>query len=139
MYDTNVYAYNTYFYTGGNLLQTDVHFIYPAFAFTNSCIVYGHYFIPLLDPPGAFYVTVKSQQEASELIFKALSDLWPLLVIGLLMAILAGFVAWLMETWNNKIEFPRPFIRGWLEGEFYVSISNSSYQILTNNSGIKLF
>ena len=101
------------------MLQTDVHFIYPVFAYTKSRIVYGHYFIPLLDPPGAFYITVKSRQEASELISKALNELWPLLVIGLLMAIVAGFVAWLMETWNNNEEFPRPFLRGWFEGEFY--------------------
>ena len=109
------------------MLQTDVHFIYPVFAYTKSRIVYGHYFIPLLDPPGAFYVTGKNQHEASEIIFKALDDLWPLLVIGLLLAIFAGFCAWLMETWNNEKEFPRPFLRGWFEGEIYVLHYNESF------------
>ena len=51
------------------------------------------------------------------------SNLWPLFLLSMLMVILAGFLAWLTETWSNEEEFPRPFIRGWFEGswQYYLS------------------
>ena len=99
-----------------DVLQSDSDFIYPVFAFTKSHIVYGQYFVPLLDPPGAFYVTARKHFSAGELALKCL-NLWPLLAMCIFMSIIAGFIGWLLDTWNNSEEFPRPFLRGWFEGD----------------------
>ena len=40
-----------------------------------------------------------------------------------LMAIVAGFVCWSLETWSNEVEFPREFLRGWREGLWWAFIS----------------
>ena len=55
--------------------------------------------------------------------FKSCLDLYPLIVISLLMAVISGFVAWLMETWNNVEEFPRPFLSDWFDGFWWAFVS----------------
>lgn len=49
--------------------------------------------------------------------------MWPLLVICLMLVLVSGFIAWLIETWNNEEEFPREFLIGWLEGTWWSFIS----------------
>ena len=100
----------------GKVLQSSDDFIYPVFAYTKSEIVYGHYFVPVLDPPGAFYVTKKNEFNLTKLVNRCLS-LWPILAMCFFMSIIAGFVGWLLDTWSNWEEFPRPFLRGWFEGK----------------------
>ena len=106
----------------GTALKSGAAFIFPVFSYANSEIVYGHYYIPLYDTPGAFYVTAKQHFNLSDLVNRCFS-LWPLLAICIFMAIIAGWIAWLLDTWSNKEEFPRVFFRGWFEGEN----SNSYY------------
>ena len=50
-------------------------------------------------------------------------DLYPLIIICFLMAVISGFCAWILETWHNKDEFPRPFVIGWFEGFWWSFIS----------------
>ena len=35
----------------------------------------------------------------------------------MLMAVVAGFVTWVLETWTNEKEFSRLFWIGWFEGK----------------------
>jgi hypothetical protein len=39
------------------------------------------------------------------------------------MAVISGFIVWIMETWGNEEEFPRPFLIGWFEGFWWSFIS----------------
>ena len=87
-------------------------FIFPILGHRYSKRLDGHFFIPLIEPPGAFYVTPKHKIDVKKLIWNCL-ELWPLLMICVIMAAIAGFIAWLFETRSNKEEFPRPFMRGW--------------------------
>ncbi len=50
-------------------------------------------------------------------------QMWPLLVICLLWAIVAGFFMWLFETRHNPEQFPRPFMSGLFEGFWWSFIS----------------
>ena len=100
----------------GSLKTAD--FVYPVFGETRSNLVYGYYFIPLIHPPGVFYVTVKKHFHLSHLIYQCL-QLWPLLVTCIALALLAGFVVWCLETRKNRKRFPRSFFRGWFEGVWF--------------------
>ena len=86
-------------------------FIFPVLGHQNSKRLHGHFFVPLIEPPNAFYVTPKHKVDVDKLILNCF-ELWPLLVMCVVLAAIAGFIAWLFETRNNKEEFPRPFIRG---------------------------
>ena len=44
-------------------------------------------------------------------------SMWPLLVVCVMWAIVAGFFIWVFETYGNKEEFPRPFLVGLFEGK----------------------
>lgn len=45
------------------------------------------------------------------------------------MALISGFIAWIMETWTNEKEFPRPFHIGCFEGFWwgFVSMTTVGY------------
>ena len=89
-----------------------------------SCVnqLYGFWFISLHDVPSAYYVT-KSQHLPLKEMLKQFYQFWQLLCICLLLAVLAGFIAWVLETPGNKDEFPRPFFIGLFEGFWWSFIS----------------
>ena len=86
-------------------------FIFPVLGHRNSKRLHGHFFVPLIETPNALYVTPKHRVEMEKLILNCF-ELWPLLVMCVTLAAIAGFIAWLFETRSNKEEFPRPFVRG---------------------------
>ena len=98
------------------------HFIFPALGRSTAKKLYGYYFIPLIEPPSIYYVTLKGDSVMANLIMKCL-DMWPLLINCSFMVAIAGFLGWLMETWGNTDDFPRPFINGWFEGIWWAYIS----------------
>ena len=105
------------------LVMGTAHFIYPVLASTEPfTVVYGHSFIPLLDPPGAFYIAKKQRIQLSRLVQNCF-QLWPLLLLTIFMSAISGFLVWVFETRDNAEEFPRPFLRGWLEGIWWSFIS----------------
>lgn len=91
------------------------HFVYPVLARAAAHRLYDYYFIPVVTPPSIYFVTERDDQILLHLI-NACLDMWPLLVVVTLMIAIAGFVGWLLETWGNEGEFPRPFLKGWFEG-----------------------
>ena len=79
--------------------------------------MFGFHFIPVFEIPSAYYFTLKESKKklAVKLVMSCL-NLWPLLVICLLMALISGCIAWIIEKWENVKEFPRPFLVGIREG-----------------------
>ena len=95
---------------------------------SSAVTLYSFYFLPVIYAPSVFYITHKGVPILQRLFTSCLS-LYPLIVICLLMAVISGFMAWIMETWNNEEEFPRPFFIGWFEGFWwgFVSMTTVGY------------
>ena len=100
-------------------------FVYPILGPTSADELYGFYFIPIINVPSACYITWIDESPSETLLdlVTACANLWPLLVICLLMALISGFIAWIMETWVNVEEFPRPFYIGLFEGFWWSFVS----------------
>ena len=87
--------------------------------------MHGYYFIPVLQPGDAIYVT----RDENNISILSLLRLYPVIIITLLMTVIAGFFAWILETWRNMEEFPRAFFIGWFEGFWwsFVSMTTTGY------------
>ena len=100
------------------------HLVFPILGRTGSRRLYGYYFLPTLDVPGGYYITEKrSKQEVLRRLVASCGNLWPLLVIILLLSMIVGFLIWIMETWVNKEEFPRSFFIGLFDGFWWSFVS----------------
>lgn len=87
-----------------SIITSDI--VYPILGRHDQDRLYGHYFIPTFDLPTAYLFTQeKSKEKMVEQIVNACIDLWPLLVICILAAIIAGFLLWSMETRYNYFLF----------------------------------
>lgn len=98
------------------------HFVFPVYGNPNAVRLHGHYFIPFIEPPSFYYVTRRSNAAILHFLLSCI-HLWPIVVICLLMAAIAGFFCWIMETWNNRDEFPRSFVSGWFAGWWWSVIA----------------
>ena len=94
-------------------------FVYPILASATTTRLHGFYYLPYRDVPEVLYITRIHGWDFLE----SLSELFPLMIISLLFAVISGFIAWIIETWSNKDEFPRPFAIGWFEGFWWSFIS----------------
>lgn len=105
------------------LQQSDI--IYPVPSRSSLVTeLHGFHYIPVFNIPSAYYFTIrKSDKQMTMKMIMDCLDMWPLLVICMLMAIIAGFIGWLIETWANEDEFPRPFIKGLIDGFWWSFIS----------------
>ena len=98
--------------------------IYPVFGSQSSSQLYGHWFIPFMEaPPGLYIVKLKSRTDMTLEVMGSITGVWPLIIIVLILALLAGFVAWLFELGYNTEEFPESFVAGLLNGFWYAYIS----------------
>ena len=105
-----------------NPLNMKSHFVFPLLGRTSAEKLYGYHFIPLIEPPSIYYVTLKGTNPMVHLIKQCL-QMWPLIVNCFFMVIIAGSLGWFMETWGNKDDFPRPFLLGWFEGVWWAFIT----------------
>ena len=103
--------------------KTDIVFPIPA----ESKLIdelHGFQYIPLFDVPSAFYITLRaSDEELTRGMIEGCLSNWPLLIICILLALIAGFVGWILETWSNREEFPRCFPLGLWEGFWWSFVS----------------
>lgn len=98
--------------------------IYPVPAQKQTNELYDRYFIPVYNVPPAYYFTLKkSNKDMAINIVQGCTKMWPLLAVCILMSLIAGFFGWIMETWSNPDEFPRPFLNGLMEGFWWAFIS----------------
>lgn len=101
-------------------LLANANFVYPFLASAQTTSLYGFYFLPLEDPAAAVYVTKKNYDIK---LWKSIFKLYPVIIVSLLAAVISGFVCWVIETWDNKEEFPRGFLIGWFDGFWWAFIS----------------
>lgn len=94
-------------------------FIFPVLTRENEKRKYGYYNIPYLAVDTAWYITVDPKTTA----LTSILTLYPILVIVILMAIVSGFVTWILESKQNSKEFPREFFLGWFEGFWFSFIT----------------
>ena len=98
--------------------------VFPVLAKSSLPKVDGFYFQPIYDAPGVYYFTEGiSSVKMSQKLLLACQNLWPLLTICLLLAVISGGIAWSIETWANEGEFPRPFHVGLFEGFWWSFVS----------------
>ena len=95
-------------------------FIFPFLASVTTKVLHGFYFLPYINAPKSFYITRRDEEIT---LFKSILRLYPLIIVCLLLAFVSGFIAWIIETWSNEVQFPRPFIIGWFEGVWWSFIS----------------
>ena len=65
------------------------HFLFPVLGRTTYRTMYGFHFIPLIETPSIYYVTLKREGRMLRLINECL-QMWPLLVNCLLMVVISG-------------------------------------------------
>lgn len=53
----------------------------------------------------------------------AVLDTWPLFLIAILMAVTAGCLMWILDTWFNEEQFPRRFPKGIFEGFWWAFVT----------------
>ena len=108
--------------TATSISTSDI--IFPIFSRSSVNTLYGFWFIPLIDIPSGYYVTrERSKGQIMKDMLMDILKLWPIICICLLLAVISGFVVWILETWVNKDEFPRPFLIGIFEGVWWSFIS----------------
>lgn len=98
--------------------------VYPVLNQLSSDNMHGFHFIPVFIVPGAFYLTLgKSKREISEDLVLACLSMWPLFVMCILLSLISGLVAWILETRANNQEFPTNFFLGIYEGFWWSFVS----------------
>ena len=95
-------------------------FIFPIVASVTTRKLYGFYYSPYINAPKALYITRKDDEIT---LLQIILRLGPVIIVCLLLALVSGFIAWIIETWSNKEEFPRSFLIGWFEGVWWSFIS----------------
>lgn len=94
-------------------------FILPFLASKDTKRLFGYYFIPFYDISDCLYITIREKMY----LFHALNHLYPIIILCVLMAIGAGYLIWIIETWHNSDEYSRPFLIGWFEGFWWSFVS----------------
>ncbi|XP_057304187.1 uncharacterized protein LOC130641408 [Hydractinia symbiolongicarpus] len=82
------------------------------------------YFLPIVDSPGVAFLVIGSEEGASAMaIFDSILTGWPILVLTIVMAILAGIIMWMLDTYWNEEQFPRTFSDGIVEGFWWAFVT----------------
>ena len=68
---------------------------------TNTNVFFRNmfYFLPTVDSPGVAFLVIGAEEGASAMaIFDSVLDGWPILVLTVVMAILAGIIMWMLVS-----------------------------------------
>ena len=86
-------------------------FVFPVLGRASASRLYGFYFVPFMNARTPVYLSRRAEGRLMQFLVR----LSPIVAVCLLLAIIAGFIAWFFESSNNE-DFPKPFIPGVLEG-----------------------
>ncbi len=114
----SLFCFNVYICVLFSNMETS-DFIFPLLADATTRTLHGYHYIPFIDAPPVMLVT--ERKGVSFIAF--IRQVFPITLICILASIVSGFVCWLLETWNNRDEFPRQFLIGWFEGFWWSFIS----------------
>ncbi|XP_031568601.1 uncharacterized protein LOC116303241 [Actinia tenebrosa] len=81
--------------------------------------------VPMLPHTGVAFVVRRDriEKDYSMQLLGAVFGAWPVLVLTLLLSVLAGVIAWVLDTRKNPNEFPRSFTKGASEGFWWAFVS----------------
>ena len=138
--ETQVEDINTVLTDDSTLLKSS-DIIYPVFGLQTSTRLYGFWFIPFMQvSPGLYILKQKSHENITADIMESITNLWTLIVILVIFALLSGFMIWLFETWTNPENFSQSFAAGLSDGFWlaYISMTtgNTSFVVYTNNNQV---
>ena len=103
--------------------QSSSHFILPFLGSSTAQELYSYHFIPFTNVPNAYYITTNHPTPISQAI-EACLNLYHLIVVCLLAAVISGFVIWCLETrYGNEENFSPSFCTGVFEGFWWSFIS----------------
>ncbi|XP_066910715.1 uncharacterized protein [Clytia hemisphaerica] len=94
--------------------------------YSNSIATYRLPYTGLLKLTKISIIGEKSELSSENLMAHLIESViftWPLLLVALTLAICAGSVIWLLDTWVNKGQFPRRFPNGPFEGFWWAFVS----------------
>eukprot|EP00794_Sanderia_malayensis_P018225 gene18225-20043_t len=89
---------------------------------TNELYSTNKWFVPVVENPGTAFI-IKGASENSNVIFNSVLNGWPILVLTVLMAVLAGIIMWMLDTYWNEEQFPRSFTEGIIEGFWWAFVT----------------
>lgn len=82
------------------------------------------YFIPMVDSPGVAFMVPGLEEGASAMaIFSSVLQGKPILILTIVMAVLAGIIMWMLDTYWNEEQFPRNFTEGIAEGFWWAFVT----------------
>ena len=96
----------------------DADMVYPILSTSHTKKLYGFWYLPWDGPPSFMYIT-----KTDHSLLEGFICVYPVVIILVLLALLSGFVAWILETWNNTGQFPKSFFIGWLDGVWWSFVS----------------
>ena len=70
------------------------------FSFQFSFISSTHLFIPVVDSPGIAFLVKKEGDSQATVIFESILNGWPVLVLTIVMAVLAGIIMWMLVSFS---------------------------------------
>ena len=97
--------------------------IFPVLAKSPSLEMHGFHYLTVYDAPTAYYFSLKKSDDTilNEIIHVYV-DLWPFLVVCLLLAVISGFLIWLLEARSNT-DFASHFCPGLFDGFWWSLIA----------------
>ncbi|KAL9983623.1 hypothetical protein ACROYT_G005822 [Oculina patagonica] len=85
-------------------------------------------FIKVLESPGLVLIADKNnaKEYSKQVVWKAIANGWPVLLISLLLCAISGICVWALDTTWNSDEFPRCFHRGAFDGFWWAFVTMST-------------
>ena len=132
---TNITHTNTYRNISEVKLSShpnETDFILPFLGKSSAVDLYGYHFIPFMDCPSAYYITLKHPAVTARIIDKC-SSLYTVIVMCILVAVISGFIVWILEMIYAKRRSRLPsFASGLFEGFWW------SFTTITSGYGAKI-
>lgn len=105
-------------------LDNIADFIFPVLHRTDTVYSMGCHFIPVVRLPSLVYITPFPMTAFARAVWNVI-QLYPLLIVCVLISIISGFFIWTIEKGCNE-EYSISFYRGWLLGVWWSGVTLAS-------------